>query len=311
MRLSNGTVYPFGFFQGQVNNQSVDPGFLDFSAGIPDPATGLASFDVTAASDYLFVTVTSNFIVCLKPQVPATAAGVVDCDGGSDFTKSFAIDHNIGMVEAGGITSNDCLNANGRVEGSHRLCAEGRVDETCRTHTECDTFLNAADGVCGLDEASCTQPPAQSGNGCRADGDCDTTELSADGVCGVPGAHFRVCNGPLTEPLQTGNSGAGALRFSGPGLMFSLTVESAPPCGDEGAGVTTFLPFTSAHSGATILDADNMQSNTFGFETQGESFSCPNWTSPSAPGCVALVLPALDQFTGGLDTITELHLCGQ
>lgn len=311
MRLSDGTVFPFGSFEGQVNNQSNDPGFLDLSGGIPDPVTGLTSFDVSAASDYLFVNVTSGVVFCLQPQVPAAVAGVIDCDGGSDFTKSFLIDHNIGMVEAGGITSNDCLDANGHVEGSHRLCAAGRVDETCRTHTECDTVLDAGDGVCGLDEASCTQPQAQSGNGCRADGDCDSTELSADGVCGFPGSHFRVCNGPLSEAPLTGNSGAGALRFSEPGLRFALSVEDALPCGDEGEGLATFLPFTSGRAAATILDADNTQSSTFSFETQGQAFSCANWTSLSAPGCVTLVIPALDQFIGGLDTITELHLCGQ
>lgn len=307
--MNDGTVYDFGSFHGQVGAQTNVQGFLELSAGVIEAQSGRASIDVTGAADFLYITPIPGLFFCLKPQVPSPAAAVMDCDGGSDLSKAFVLDHHIGVVGTGGFSSSACLAANGTVEGGHRLCAAGRVDESCREHRDCDTAFDANDGVCGVEEAACTAPTENAGNACRADGDCDSSETATDGVCGSPGSHDRVCNGPLTEPTATGDSGPGAVLFSTPGLRASLSVETALPCGDEGDGLTTFLPFTSAAAAVTIHDADNVATSTFSRSDQGTGFSCASWTDPSGPGCLVLLIPALDQFLGR-DTITEMRLCG-
>lgn len=309
VRLANGAVFDFGAFHGQINNHS-DFGYLDLNGGIPDPVSGIATISVMASSDYLYVSPASNVFFCLQIPTPAVAAAQIDCDGGSNLQTAFVIDHHIGIVGAGGISSVQCLEAGGRVEGAHRICAEGLSDQACRKNRDCDTFYQAENGVCGLEAATCTEPAAKIGTACIADGDCDTTEATTDGVCGFPGPHPNVCNGPLTQSPALTDSGAGALRFHEPGLMAVLKVEQAFPCGDEGAGITTFLPFTSARAATSILDASNMMGTNFTYETSGQNFSCSNWNSPTAPGCIALTVPGLDQYLGGLDLITELHLCG-
>jgi len=309
VRLSGGIIYDFGSFQGQVNNQTGVLPYIDLSAAVVDSVTGRAVIDIVGAADYLFVSPTAGVVFCLKPQLPAFAAAVIDCDGGADFTKAYVTDHNLGQVEPGGFSSAACLSAGGRVEGTHRLCAAGRVDQTCHDHLDCDTSVDALDGVCGLDGAACTGPAVNAGNECRADGDCDSNAATTDGVCGFPGTHFRTCNGPLTQPGSAVDSGPGALWFPEPGLPASLAVEQALPCGDEGDGLTTFLPFTSAQASATILDADNVATATLTDSAQGASFSCADWTNSNGPGCLSLIIPALDQFLG-LDTLTELRLCG-
>jgi len=302
-------VFDFGSFQGQINNHG-DFGYLDLSGGIPDAITGLASVSITGTSDYLFVSPTTDVFLCLRIPTPALAAAQIDCDGGTNLQTAFVIDHNIGDIGVGGISSFQCLEAGGRVEGAHRICAEGRIDQACRKNRDCDTFFGASDGVCGVEEATCTAPPNKVGTACIPDGDCDTTEATTDGVCGFPGAHANVCNGPLTQSSAATDSGPGALRFHEPGLMASLRVETAFPCGDEGEGITTFLPFTSARAATSILDASNMPGTNFSYETSGQNFSCANWASPTAPGCIALTVPGLDQYLGGIDIITELTLCG-
>jgi len=69
------------------------------------------------------------------------------------------------------------------------------------------------------------------------------------------------------------------------------------------------LRFTSARAATLILDASKIEGTNCTYETSGQIFSCANWTSPTAPGFIALTVPGLDQYLGGIDIITELTLC--
>lgn len=93
-------------------------GFLDLTAGQPDPVTGEALIAVTGASPYLVVDVNPSipFAVCLRPVVPAPAAGVVACTGGRDLGVRTAQTHRVGVVGVGGFTEAECAAAGGQVE---------------------------------------------------------------------------------------------------------------------------------------------------------------------------------------------------
>jgi hypothetical protein len=92
-------------------------GFLDLAAGVPDPVTGLAVVDIVGASDFLSVQV-GAFVLCIKPIVPVSAAGVLACNGGFNLGVTSTQDHNIGTVGANGFTADDCTAAGGTVEGA-------------------------------------------------------------------------------------------------------------------------------------------------------------------------------------------------
>lgn len=96
------------------------PGFvghLELAAGVPDPLTGLASVAVTGASDYLSLSIPGGPTFCIRPLLPAPAAGVLDCDGGSDLGVTSTVDHDIGTVGVDGFTAEDCAAQGGVVEG--------------------------------------------------------------------------------------------------------------------------------------------------------------------------------------------------
>jgi hypothetical protein len=82
---------------------------------VPDPQSGLAVVDITAASDYLSVPL-GLFTLCIKPIVPVTAAGVLACNGGFDLGVTSTQDHDIGVVGVNGFTEGECLAAGGTVE---------------------------------------------------------------------------------------------------------------------------------------------------------------------------------------------------
>ena len=92
-------------------------GFLDLAAGVPDSVTGLVSVDLVGASDFLSVPVSGN-VLCIKPMVPVTNAGVLACNGGFDLGIVSTQDHNIGEVGVNGFTADDCASAGGTVESA-------------------------------------------------------------------------------------------------------------------------------------------------------------------------------------------------
>jgi hypothetical protein len=98
---------------------------------VPDPQTGIAVVDVTGASEFLSVDLGGGVVFCVRPLVPASAAGVVSCNGGIDLGITSTIDHDIGVVGVDGFTAEDCAAAGGTVEGAeapHPGVCNGRTD---------------------------------------------------------------------------------------------------------------------------------------------------------------------------------------
>lgn len=96
-------------------------GFLDLTAGKPDPVTGRVSVDITAASPFISLDLNPDaaFTLCLRPlNLPVTGAGVLDCDGGSNLDLRAMQDHHIGEVGVNGFTEADCAGAGGTVEAA-------------------------------------------------------------------------------------------------------------------------------------------------------------------------------------------------
>jgi len=93
---------------------------LDLTAGAPSPETGVARVDVSGASDYLTLDLTPGvpLVLCIHPLVPVSGAGVLDCDGGSDFSVRASQNHNLGVVGEQGFTEGDCAAAGGVVESA-------------------------------------------------------------------------------------------------------------------------------------------------------------------------------------------------
>jgi hypothetical protein len=90
-------------------------GYLELSAGVPHPLTGLARIDITGASPFLSIPL-PPFTLCIKPIVPVIGAGVLACTGGFDLGVSSAQDHNIGVVGVDDFSAEDCDIAGGVLE---------------------------------------------------------------------------------------------------------------------------------------------------------------------------------------------------
>ena len=313
-----------GSFRGQTDGQT-EPAFLDLVAGKPDPATGYTTVDVMNSSQY-FVASSVMFgmpiAVCLRPIVPVVKAGAIDCKGTLPYSFQTMIDHSIGVVGENGFTVMGCeTTCNGpdncgHVESPNQICAAGFVGGMCRTNAECDSTMGANDGVCGLGPATCTMGKAGQ---CRADGDCDTTPTSGDGVCSNPEPDPGVCNGPLTFSVLPGATGPGAVIIAPDeqiglnGLPVELSIENAPPCGDEGPGQQITFALTTGTSKSTILDVNNTGTNGSGmqasFSSQGQNFSCTDWQDTNSPGRLVLTAPTLN--LGGFgDLITAFIFDG-
>jgi hypothetical protein len=94
-------------------------GFLDLTAGVPDPVSGQTFVDVTAASEFITLDLNpdAGFVVCIRPlSIPVEKAGIVDCDGGSDLGIASVQDHHIGEAGVDGFSAEDCAAAGGTVE---------------------------------------------------------------------------------------------------------------------------------------------------------------------------------------------------
>jgi len=93
-------------------------GFLELTAGTPDPVTHVARVDVTNASQYISVDLNpaTPLTICIRPLVPVASAGILACGGGLDLGLHLRRDHNIGVVGVNGFTAADCTAAGGTVE---------------------------------------------------------------------------------------------------------------------------------------------------------------------------------------------------
>jgi hypothetical protein len=311
--LAPGVTFTVGGFQGQTNGQ-LEPGFLEFDAGTPDPATGVATIDITKASEFLVINGSppANIVLCLKPVVPVQAAGVVACNGNFTFGVGLNQNHHIGQLGVDGFTAAACDAGDGVLESPNQICATGKVGEECRKNADCHTTADAGDGVCGLTTTTCTQGKA---GACRADADCDIDPVAEDGVCGTPAPHPGVCNGPFQATQVPGDSGPGAMilapneQFNLDGLPVKLRIQSSLPCVDPGNVPTMPFALTSGVARGTIENFSNEEGQSLNYELRGENFSCADWQNPAGPGRLVLVAPALDQFQGG-DIISGFTFSG-
>jgi hypothetical protein len=304
--IAPGFVVPLGPFRGQTNGV-VGDAYFDLQAGQPD-TTGLATVDVVGSSEYIFADASSfaPLVICIRPILPVTTAGLLDCTGTLDFSIVSTIDHNIGQVGVGGFTAQDCTNANGTIEGANEICAAGMVGQQCFANSECDSSTGAGDGMCGLMAATCSM--GKTGDACHNDSECDSAPDAGDGVCGTPAAEGQagVCNGPVMFSSTGDTNRPGELsiapvsEFGLNGLPVELTLENAQPCGDEGPGLTQAFAMTTAESDTTVLNFNN-GADDFPFKQRGLNFSCRDWAN--SPGKFVLSFAVLNQFNGG-DVIT-------
>jgi len=319
-----GLTLRLGGFMGQSDGAS-ERAFFELEAGVPDPETGIATIDVVDSSDYLVAQANiagANFTVCLRLLTPVTTAGVIDCDGGSDYSIGLRADHHIGELGVDGFTADQCTEAGGILEEGTRLCKTGKEFESCRADSDCDLMPGSGDGQCGLQDSMCVSPATQAM--CTNDSECDSGG-SMNGQCGATRPHIGVCNGQFTPVVGSGDSGPGAVTFapfgSLAGLPAQLNLESGLPCGDEGQGSTLSFALTSTRAQAVIEDVSNQIGQTLNFTLEQattatpkiyelQNFSCDQWTNPAGPGCLGLVAPVLHQNQGA-DVVTAFKLCGR
>lgn len=293
-----------GTFRGQTNGV-IEDAFMQFEAGEPDE-NGLATIDVTGSSEYIFANATIAAItLCVKPLVPITGAGIIQCNGGNDYSIETAIDHVAGRIGEDDFTAEQCTALGGNLEGPNQICGEGLVGAECFLNSDCDTTFGAGDGACGVTSGRCpsgllgsgtpcntnadcggatcspvTCTAGKVGEPCRNAGDCDTAAGADDGVCGESDPHPGACNGPLEFKQIGGDSGAGAVVFAPisdlQGLPVELSIESAPPCGDEGAGLAQPFAMTTGLGRTTVGNFSGGATDLV-FDQQGENFDCSNW----------------------------------
>lgn len=376
--LAPGFSVPLGGgFRGQKDGV-VGDAYMDLRAGEPDENGFTTIDVTEASDYFFVDgRALAPLVLCLKPRVPVLGAGALQCNGGTDYSIGLSTDHHVGQIGIDGFTSQDCmsqcstLGICGSIEGPNHVCAAGLVGDECVSNSDCETTRGAGDGVCGLGRlclggrrgasctanADCNSSPESSdgvcspaptctdgkrGEPCRADADCDSTPTALDGQCGNRDAHPGVCNGPQETIQVGGDSGAGSVIlapvFGLQGLPMELSIESAPPCGDEGRGFVQPFAMTTGISRAVIrnfsnsartcsdgsectVDADcdtadggpglGVCGTTLVYDSQGENFSCSQWRNASGPGCFALAVPAVDFNPMGGDLVTAFKFCGR
>lgn len=329
--LGPGFEVPIGNFRGQTNGVMGDA-FIDLEAGAPDE-NGLALVNITATSDFIVAQAAiANLTICLRPIVPVASAGVIQCNGGLDYSIQTSVDRVAGQIGVDGFTAADCTAIGGTIEGPNQVCATGDVGVECFLNEDCDSSPGAGDGLCGLSTGTCpglgllgggdpcnsnadcggaTCTPVRCtagkvGEACRNAGDCDSTPESEDGECGVQASNPGGCQGPLTIGQIDEDSGAGSLIIAPieaqgitlNGLPLRLSFESGLPCGDEGAGVTQAFALTTG-TARTVIQNFNATPDDMVFERKGENFSCEDFAHGSG-GRFGLSFPAINAAPGGL-----------
>jgi hypothetical protein len=336
--LAPGFEITLGSFRGQTNGV-VEDAFVDFEAGEPDE-NGIAVIDITAASEYIFANASiANITLCVKPVLPVEAAGVVQCNGGNDYSIDTSIDHVAGRIGENDFTLADCSDLGGTLEGPNQVCAAGSVGTECFVNSDCDTTFGAGDGMCGLttgrcpggplgpgapcntnddcDGATCTPvtcTEGKVGEPCRNAGDCDSAAGADDGICGEPDPHPGACNGPLSFGQIGGDSGPGSVIFAPleglQGLPVELGIESAPPCGDEGPGAFQPFAMTTGISRTTVRHF-SAGDDDLTFTQTGANFDCSNWQNDMG-GKFVLSFPTIHlNPMGGGDLVVGLAFQGR
>jgi hypothetical protein len=222
-------------------------GFIDFEAGVPDPATGVAQIDIVDASDFIFAdTRPLGPLICLRPIFPdppmerrITGAGVIACKGHQDYGYSVSINHNIGTVGVNGFTAVDCTSVGGTVEDGSAAHPHTNVCNGPFVFGQsggADSGLGAV-AIAPVPEFGLQGFPVEISFGSMDDADCSTAP---------PGdvAAIAFVSGPTTGTITNFKNQPGTLTFR-------LNSQSEPfgtqnfSCGgwttEDGPGRLTFL----------------------------------------------------------------------
>jgi hypothetical protein len=233
-------------------------GFLELTAGVPDPATGIASVDVTDASDYLAVDVpTAGIAVCvrvLRDQLPVRQAGIVACKGGIPLGLQLTQDHDVGVVGT---------------------CVGGdNAGQSC-----------AGDGGCFYGQCFTADTCAAVGGSVEGPG------RPHAGVCNGP---FEGGLDSEVSPPGTVLISPDPVNGFTKGLPVEIVQEHTTPCGDEGAtGFSTSIALTSGHAVGRVLHF-NDSAATLSADVTGAPFSCDAWSAENGPGTLVLSAANLD-----------------
>jgi hypothetical protein len=221
-------------------------GYLDLAAGVPDPQTGRAVINVIGSSTYLQLAFGDN-LICIRPMMlPVSAAGIVDCNGGSNLGTITRQDHRLGTVGMGGFTAGACAVAGGSIEDPQ-------------------VFQNFHSGVCN--------GPLEIGPGNAPDSGAGAVAIGPDQSLGTQGLPAQltfetgstcsgqppvinavvalISSGSRTEILHVNNSGS-TLTYDNPGENFSCpawTQEDGP-----GKLILTFPSLHGAIDGSDLIN---------------------------------------------------------
>jgi hypothetical protein len=237
-------------------------GFLDLSAGAPDPSSGIAFVDVVDASEYLALGIpVTGGAICIKPdrsQLPIHNAGIVACKGGAMLGLSLSQDRNVGVAGA---------------------CSGGTADGlVCTADGDCPA------GACfGAEDCS------------ALGGTLEGEEDPFPGVCQGPldGATLPGDTGPGAVLLSP-DPNTGITK----GIPVTILQETALPCGDEpnATALTTSIALTTGTARCTILDYNNQPGATLTAQQTGVNFDCSAWSVENGPGTLVLAAPVLNSL---------------
>jgi len=252
-------------------------GFLELTAGVPDPATGVTYVDLTDASEYLSIDIPSGQqALCIRvqrDQLPVHRAGVMACYGGGALGLDLTLDHHLGQVG---------------------VCAGGDDAEA-----QCAADIDCPGGVC-FSAQRCSD----------AGGTLDGPDDLYPGVCrsaldGRPLAGNSGAGALLLSPDPVN----GTIK----GVPAMIINEHATPCGDEpdAPGYSVVMAFTTGTAHGRVKNYNNIVGQDLDAQQSGENFDCANWTREDGPGTLVLASPMYDLSIGNgavADAITTLIL---
>jgi hypothetical protein len=278
--LSTSTSFVLGGFAGQKDGVTGQVGYLDLDAGQTDDR-GFATIDIVEASDYLYVDATAQaqIVVCIKPIVPVTNAGLLACKGGVDVSIAVTQNHHLGMIGTDDFTAAQCTSLGGSIENApHPGVCNGPLE------------VSQLGGDSGPGSVTISPIPQLGLNGLPVEIGTERALPCGDEGPGQP-ALFAFTSATFRSMILNLNNitdicSAGA---TGTGCATNADCDSAPAAGD---GIC----------GATLRS-----------ETHGENFSCPNWQAADAPGCLVFSAPQLDAnpLSVAGDLVTAFSFCGR
>lgn len=122
--------------------------------------------------------------------------------------------------------------------------------------------------------------------------------------------HPGACNGPVEVRAGVGAPAVPGTVVLAPdpergwaGVPARISVESEPPCGDEGGSTETVLALVSTTTRVRIEDPNAADGAALESEVAGEAFDCGAWGEEDGPGRLVFAVPALHGFAGA-DVVT-------